>query len=245
MGERDSLEHRLLLRWAKSVNKVLVVGSVAALVIVGARVFNRGESVTVSDVGPIPLKAAWVVFFVLTGAHAFTGYFLRAAALAMVKSPMRVEQKVAAYEDVVAEGGHFVAVAKRRLPEPGQRVVRMGLNDSSTWVAHGSAFLMLVAVAPWWWDKHLRWPSVGPSLVITGIGSALVFTNWLVGGAWAVALSHVGSGAPASYGVGWQGVRKSLMSQLTGVLTAAVGLGAGFVALGGVGAVWAIIKWLT
>lgn len=193
MAEEKPLRRRLVLRWAKSVNRILVTGTVAAIVVLAARLFNGSADVEVWEVGPIPLKAVWVVFAGGTLVHAFAGYFFRRAALELQRSSVDVSQKLAAYEDVVADGGHYVGVAVPRVPVEGRRTVAMDLRDPSTWVAHGGALAVAGAVLPWWWDDGLQWPGLAQSLALAGIGVLLVAVNWVIGGHWALALSTVGS----------------------------------------------------
>jgi hypothetical protein len=73
----------------------------------------------------------------------------------------------------------------------------MSFSDGSTWLACGAALLALVAVLPWWIDGGgLRWKGLRQAFGAGGIAVALVVANWLVGGAWATALSRLGD--PAS-----------------------------------------------
>jgi hypothetical protein len=120
----------------------------------------------------------------------------------------------------------------------------MTLRDPSTWVAHGGALLMLVAIAPWRWDGALKLLPASQTVVISLIGVLLVVLNWLIGGSWAMAISQLAVPPPR------RGLSPTIWLKLG---TAAIGTIAsrlgGLVALGAVtgigGAIWAALRWLT
>jgi hypothetical protein len=196
VGDDKSVEHRMVVKWAKSVSRVLQAGSVAAMAVIAARVLTGSGEFKVWEIDHVPLKAAWVVFLGLTIAHVFTAYFFRRAITDMGRK-RSIEEQRAVYEDILVEGGLYISVAVRRIPQPGRRIVPMSPSDASTWVSHAGAVAAVIAVLPWWWNQGLRWPGVASSLVIASVAAVLVVVNWLVGGTWAIAVSGLGNEAAA------------------------------------------------
>lgn len=200
VSDEKSFEHRMAVKWAKTVSRVLQVGTVAAVLAIAARVSSSSGEAKIWEVEHIPLKAVWVAFFVLTVVHVFVGIFF-VQAIENLRRSTQIDEQMAAYEDILVESGSYVSVSVRRLPRAGEHFVRMSLADSSTWVAHGGALAFLMAALPWWWHSGLHWPrweggKVGrweSSLMVSGIDVVLVIANWIVGGRWAIAVSELGT----------------------------------------------------
>lgn len=193
MGD-EPLGQRMVLQWARRVNLVLSTGSLAALIVIVTRAFGGAAEVTLWELPPIPLTRAWFVFAAGTIIHAFAGLFLRSTTIEFQQSPAPRSSKVQAYENVVAEGGLFVGVAVRRLPEPGSRFLKMSWRDPSTWVSHLGALALFVAVMPWYWDVGLKWAGGTSRYALVFVALGLPLINWLIGSQWALALSDLGDG---------------------------------------------------
>lgn len=211
----------MAIKWAKTVSLVLQVGSVAALVIISARILSNSGEVNFWIIENFPLKAAWVGLFALTLAHVFTGlFFIRA--LKDLRRNRSLPEQEAAREDLLVEAGGYVSVLVPRLPTAGKRLVRMSLSDSSTWVAHGGAIAAIVAALPWWWEGGLRWPDWASTLAIAGVTLLLILVNWLIGGAWAIAMSKLGTTMPTSGAS--SATLLTAVSALGGVISVSFGL---------------------
>lgn len=193
MGDdAKSFEHQLILVWAKRVNHLLETGAGGALLVILARFISGSSAIKLGPLPSIPLRGVWLFFALATIAHIFFSYFFAQSITDMRKRRSEAEQ-ISAREDVIVNGGIFVAVAMRRIPKPGQRIVRMSPKDASALVAHGAAIALLLAVLPWWWENGLKWPGWGRSLIIATIGLVLIAMNWSIGGLWAMKLSELGT----------------------------------------------------
>jgi hypothetical protein len=193
MAGQQSLKHRLVLRWAKAVSRVLYIGTIAGLLVVVGRILNASPKIW--EIDKLPLKAAWVFFLGLTVAHGFSGTFL-VRAIEEARHTYSKPDQFAIYDDIMAEGGLYMHIVDRRVLEPRRSIVRMGPRDPSAWVAHGGVILVIYASLPWWWQGTLRWPGLGSSIAIGCITLLLVLVNWNIGSKWAIAISLLGSSNP-------------------------------------------------
>ena len=191
--ELQRRELRLVFLWTKRVDRLLVAGTVAAVIVIGGRLFAAGGSVSLFSIDDIPLNATWALFAVGTLLHAATGRFL-VQHIKAIPHTDDLSEEAALYDNILAEAGWFVSVEVRRVgasDEVRRRPARMSTTDPSTWTAYGAAFVVWVALLPWWWDDGLHVAAL-PQLLVTALVAALVITlNWLIGGVWAVAISSL------------------------------------------------------
>lgn len=129
---------------------------------------------------------SWVPLLGFTLAHVYV-------AIIFVRATERLwevgsaHDRIAAYDHVTAKGGLFVrgmsARVEYRIYNNRWRVYDMSLRDPTTYVAVGSAVLVLVAVIPFQHEDS----AVQAALAVVGV--AIAFLNWRIGAVWITALS--------------------------------------------------------
>lgn len=178
-----------LLASAKWINGLLVFG----LALAGTIVLLKLSGKTEFEVFKVKFStdAAWAVFGLLTLAHVYTAYvfvtdayelfFLPGIDLPLVWQKLRsadllfFHRLIARVEPVMIAGPRGVPI----------RLYKMSFSDPTTWLAHGSAILLFMAVI------RMRAASWIRRLATSVAAGLIVVVNWYIGGHWVVAASEL------------------------------------------------------
>jgi hypothetical protein len=116
-----SPQQREIVNGARNAARLLVVGSVAALAVIVARLLGSAEEIEVGGIAS-PMRAAWVVFVALTIAHCFLSFFFVRSVRAYARTDPDPAARRAIFDEVKAETNPV-----RSWPGPGELSVSLAI----------------------------------------------------------------------------------------------------------------------
>ena len=183
MNERIKTLTDSLVSNANWINSVIVAGLLLCLTVVLIKLFAKNEEPKVLGV-PIPLRFFWIIVAGLTIAHVYCTilFCANASELFYIADD---SAKMDAFWKLSKGGPLFFRGLVRRSATNGGFFVEMDMRDSTTWLAHAAAILVIVALTQWrkrsWWQRIL-------SIVVAIM---LLSVNWVAGTNWAFATSQL------------------------------------------------------
>lgn len=180
----DDIILKRLLNSATWIDHLLIAAAGLAGVIVLLKLFSK-DKFKFFDV-EFSTSYAWVVFFIFTCAHVYVSFLFRSdISLILKKYP---NLKATAWESLTGSDLFFFHGLLSRLQFVninGVKVFVMEQDDPTTWLAHGGAILVFLAIIK---VRETTWLVRVGSLI-----AALIITvaNWLVGGGWVVYASYL------------------------------------------------------
>jgi hypothetical protein len=184
---------KTVVGYAENISKTLLTGGGIAASVVVARILGQ-DKIKIHDF-EIPLGSIVVIVAIGTVAHIFWARFiilgLHELADDEIKDPSR-HSLTALFNDISGSKSLFLngLIARNQPVKPGSRMAKMSVKDPTTWLSHGLAMVIIVAILPWRIDKGFRW--LEPWWVILEYAAmALIFIaiNWWIGGLWITMLS--------------------------------------------------------
>ncbi len=184
-GDLEQLEAAVVEN-AKWVNRVLVggaaiAGSIIVLKLSGVQSFQWSKLSFRTDL-------AWLVFLVITVAHAYAAWLLVGSAHSLWRARSAIHSS-RAFQRVSKTGGLFL---RGLLPRTDYRRTVLGYyryqmrwRDPTTWISLMAGLAVAVAIAPFDFVDLPR--AIGPA----GLAIALPFVNWKLGANWAIAVSEL------------------------------------------------------
>jgi hypothetical protein len=189
---KPSEDHRVkrVIENAKWVDKILMVGTLAAGMIVLFKLLNLLNiiNITTIDIGSLknlPITNGWlffVIFLLLTFAHYWTGILLLSHSLHKLWQANSSELSEYAFNEVTTTGGIFVRGLIPRIENVGV-IYLIDMRDPSAWAAHAAALALIFAIVPWYFAP--------PFFILLVLAIVLMFVNWMIGSNWIILLSEL------------------------------------------------------
>lgn len=176
---------------ATQINHFLVLGGVAALAVILAKLFIRNEAGTVKFAGvEIPLNHAWVAMALLTLAHAYYSW-LMLVGVARILYCQDPTLSLAAWMKLTEDADKL-----RVMYQMSERHPMGWLPVSNPWKLDWNDPLLIMHVllvvgvffATIRWFRTTSWPL---RILTTVAGMLLVTANWYVGSQWALLASDL------------------------------------------------------
>jgi hypothetical protein len=177
-----------LLASAGFLNALLIAGTAAAGATVLIKSFGQNDPTKPSTIKAfgvdIPIGKAWIVFAMFTVGHLYTAFVFRQDCLEVMRQSPAIQGD--AWKAL--SGGsllffHGLVARLQSVVVDGQRLFIMDENDPTTWLVHGVAVLVFVAIV------RIRRASWMTRIGTVFAGVLIVVSNWLIGGGWAVTAS--------------------------------------------------------
>ena len=178
------------------IGRILLLGFVLAVSVVGSRLFNHGGGVAVANLNiNVPANYIWIFFAALTLAHYLYASSLSQSIVRFWDSEESTDRRRSLFEKITSDPNLFVfgLIPRSKPIKPGSRRYRMDGSDPSTWITILAMSVFVISMLPWYVTAtgSLKW-STGWTLFIP-LAAALMLgiANWLVGGIWLILLSQL------------------------------------------------------
>jgi hypothetical protein len=172
---------------AKWVNTVLVAGNTIAATIVLMKLLSDEDSFSFAGV-ELPLDYAWLVMVFFSAAHFYTTVLLVGSCHTLWKTSSHPTYSTALHK-IQSTGGLFmrgmIPRTERIKERPDSYVIEMKFYDPTTWLAFGSAALILLALLDY--SPTL----LSDYIVHSAVALAIIALNWKIGAHWVIALSEL------------------------------------------------------